>query len=136
MLSRFFILITLVCAAISITACERRETTPEPVDSGSAPMDADNTGRNERDAGTGAKTPVDQSENSEDIRITADIRRAILDDDTMSMNAENVKIMTANGVVTLRGPVETQAEKDAIAAKAAAVSGVTRVDNQLEVKSN
>jgi osmotically-inducible protein OsmY len=58
-------------------------------------------------------------------------------DKAMSMNAQNCKIITdKSGVVTLRGVVDSQAEKDAIQAKAQAVAGVTRVDNQLEVKTN
>lgn len=99
---------------------------------------ADNTGRNARDMPDGAgsgQTPLDQSNTSVDTKITAEIRRAIMDDDAMSMNAQNCKIITdASGVVTLRGPVESQAERSAIEAKAKAVAGVTRVVNELEVK--
>jgi len=76
---------------------------------------------------------MDQSNSKADIDITASIRRAIMEDKSMSMNAQNVKIITAAGVTTLRGPVNSQAEKDAIEAKAKAVAGVTRVDNQIEV---
>lgn len=104
---------------------------PAPITPPPAP---DNTGRNERDRDGNTVTPEDQSENEADRKITADIRSAITGDETMSLNARNVKIVTLNGVVTLRGPVETQAEKDAIEAKAEAIAGVSRVDNQLEVK--
>lgn len=83
------------------------------------------------------KTPMDQSESSANIRITADIRKAILDDKSMSVNAQNCKVITeSTGVVTLRGPVNSQAEKDAIGAIAKAVAGVTRVDNLLDIKPN
>ncbi len=99
--------------------------------------DADNTRRNEIDRKTDTKTPFDQSESSADIKVTAEIRRAIIDDDSMSVNAQNIKIMTDKaGVVTLRGVVHSQAEKSSIEAKAKAVAGVTRVDNQLEIKAN
>jgi len=55
----------------------------------------------------------------------------------MSTNAQNCKIITDKaGIVTLRGPVNSQAEKDAIAAKAQAIAGVTKVVNELEVKTN
>lgn len=115
-----------------VGACERRESAPKD---GTATTAPDNSDRNKRDREAGAKTPLDQSEASADVKITAAIRRAILDDKSMSVNAQNVKIVTEqSGVVTLRGPVDTQAEKDAIEAKAKAVAGVTRVDNQLEVK--
>ena len=80
------------------------------------------------------KTPLDQGQNATDIKITADIRRAIMDDKAMSTNAQNCKVISENGTVTLRGVVDSQMEKDAIAAKAKAIAGVMKVDNQLEVK--
>jgi hyperosmotically inducible periplasmic protein len=81
------------------------------------------------------KSPMDQSQTSEDIRITADIRRAVLNDKAMSMNAQNCKIITDNmGKVVLRGIVDTQREKDTIEALAKATAGVKSVENQLEVK--
>ncbi len=55
--------------------------------------------------------------------------------DTDSVNAKNVKIITVNGTVTLRGVVESQAEKDSIEARAKKVAGVTKVNNQLEIKN-
>ena len=57
-------------------------------------------------------------------------------DKSLSTNAHNVKIITTDGVVTLRGPVKSAAEKATIAAKAQQVAGVSRVDNQLEIASN
>ena len=101
------------------------------------PVAPDNTGRNTRDSdsSTAPPTPIDQSNESRDIDITAEIRRAVVDDSAMSTNAKNVKIVTQDGVVTLRGVVDSQAEKDAIEAKAKAVAGVTSVDNQLEVNT-
>ncbi len=96
----------------------------------------DNTKKNERDSADAAKTPGDQAENSADITITADIRKAVVGADGMSMNAKNVKIITKDGVVTLRGPVASAAEKDSIGQLATKTSGVKRVDNQLEVKTD
>jgi len=85
--------------------------------------------------GTPDKTPMDQSESPAQIAITAEIRKAIIAESGMSINAQNCKIITDKaGVVTLRGMVNSQAERDAVEAKAKAVSGVTRVDNQLEIK--
>lgn len=120
---RFTVPITLVLATAGLVACDR------------GPVPADNTARNRADTTPEAKTPMDQSNSSADVKITADIRTAIMSDD-MSMNAQNCKIITDAGVVTLRGPVESQAEKDAIEAKARAVAGVVRVVNELEVKTN
>lgn len=95
----------------------------------------DNTGRNMADSPRDP-TAMDQSNSSTAIAITAAVRRAIIEDKSMSMMAQNCKVITdENGVVTLRGPVQTQLEKDAIAAKAKSVANVTRVINELEVKA-
>jgi len=66
---------------------------------------------------------------------TATIRKAIAGDSSLSTNAHNVKIITVDGVVTLRGSVKTPAEKAAVAATAEKAKGVKRVDNQLEVQT-
>lgn len=95
----------------------------------------ENTERNVRDKGDTTLTPEDQSENESDIRITAEIRKAITDDDSLSVNAHNVKVITRNGTVTLRGPVDSEAEKTKLQAIVQQVSGVSQVDNQLEAKT-
>ncbi|MBA2270779.1 MAG: BON domain-containing protein [Chthoniobacterales bacterium] len=97
---------------------------------------ADNTAKNERDASGDSKTSGDQSESPEDIKITAAIRRAIVADDSLTMTATNVKIITADGKVTLRGPVKTAAEKARIAQLAKKEAGKATIDNQLEVKES
>lgn len=56
--------------------------------------------------------------------------------DALSVNGKNVKIITRDGVVTLRGPVKTDKEKAEIASIAKSVDGVKSVDNQLEVATN
>ena len=96
---------------------------------------ADNTERNVRDRDDKTLTPTDQGGSAEDRDVTAAVRKAIVADDALSTNAQNVKIVTVAGVVTLRGPVETPAEKAAIAAAAEKTKGVKRVDNQLEIKN-
>lgn len=95
--------------------------------------DADNSRVNKRDREVEAITPMDQSGESQDIRITADIRKAIIADDTMSMNARNIKIVTMNGRTTLRGLVDTEDEKRMIEEIAVTVAGLSKVDNLLEV---
>ena len=97
---------------------------------------ADNTAKNERDASGDTKTSGDQSESPEDIKVTAAIRRAIVADDSLSMTATNVKIITADGKVTLRGPVKTAAEKTKIAQLAKKNAGKATINNQLEVKES
>jgi len=99
------------------------------------PPNADNSARNVRDRNDKTLTPMDQGGSEADRDLTATIRRAIVADDALSTDAHNVKIITQDQVVTLRGPVKSAAEKAAVAAKAQQAKGVKRVDNQLEVKS-
>jgi len=93
----------------------------------------DNSGRNERDRNDATKTAGDQSESQADRTISQNIRKAVTADDSISTNGKNVKIITSDGVVTLRGPVKSDAEKSNIANKAKQVAGVKNVDNQLEI---
>ena len=96
----------------------------------------DNSGKNERDRSGETKTSGDQSNSSQDTKITADIRRAIVKDSSLTMTAKNVKIITTGGVVTLRGPVNNSEEKTKIEQLAAAAAGGAKIDNQLEVKES
>ena len=96
---------------------------------------ADNTGKNVRDRDGGTLTSGDQSEATQDLNITQQVRKALVADDSLSMNAQNVKVITTGGVVTLRGPVNSAEEKAKISATAQRIAGVKRVDNQLEVTS-
>jgi hyperosmotically inducible periplasmic protein len=98
--------------------------------------DADNSAKNARDRDDQSVTSGDQGGSAADRELTANIRKAIVGDDSLSMNAHNVKIITKDGVVTLRGPVETAGEKTSVAVKAQKVAGVKRVDNQLEIEKN
>lgn len=97
---------------------------------------ADNTGKNERDRSGETQTSGDQSNSSQDTQTTAAIRRAVVKDKSLSATAKNVKIITANGTVTLRGPVKNDAEKTKIAELAQSAAGSAKIDNQLEVKAS
>ena len=122
-----YLIIALVAFA---TSCDKKN------DADAQNKPADNTEKNERDRAEPAKTPGDQAENKSDIDITAAIRKGVVGDDSLSMNAKNVKIITADGVVTLRGPVKSEAEKTSIATLAQNTAGVQRVDNQLEIAAD
>jgi hyperosmotically inducible periplasmic protein len=100
----------------------------------STPVAPDNSAVNARDQNSDAMTAGQQSNSKADIELTRQIRRAITKDGSLSTMAHNVKIVSANGEVTLRGPVKTEQEKDMVASKAQAIAGVKNVDNQLEVK--
>jgi osmotically-inducible protein OsmY len=96
---------------------------------------ADNTGRNVRDRSDAAVTPGDQSNNESDLKVTQSIRRAISTNDQFSALAKNVKIITADGKVTLRGPVENEQEKQGVESAAKSAAPGATVDNQLDVKT-
>ena len=83
---------------------------------------------------TSTLTPMDQGGSKGDRDITAAIRRDVVGDKSLSFSGKNVKIITKDGHVTLRGQVKTDAEKATIDTKARNAAGVLDVDNQLEVK--
>ena len=126
-------LFLLTLLSFTLMACEQQNKPINPPASG---QDNDNTGKNVRDRDLMTKTPLDQSESEEDRTITQKIRQVIMSDDALSTNAKNIKIITLNGVVTLRGPVASSQEKDAIARKVSDVHGIVRLDNQLEITRN
>jgi hyperosmotically inducible protein len=108
-------------------------------DNAAAPVtsaSADNTKVNERDKSPDTVKPTDQPNNSVDIQLAAAVRQAIVNDKALSTTAHNVKLIAANGVVTLRGPVTSQGEKEKVGQCVAGVTGVAKVDNQLDVKTN
>jgi len=109
-------------------------TTPSTSTPATEPTPPNNTAVNERDASGATKTPIDQDETQADVNRTAEIRKRILDTEDLSVNARNAKVITSQGKVTLRGPVETEAERDTLAKIATDVAGAGNVDNQLEVK--
>jgi len=94
---------------------------------------ADNSGVNVRDRANDAMTAGEQSGSKGDLDLTARIRQSIVKDDSLSMMAHNVKIISINGAVTLRGPVKTEQEKTTIASKAQAIAGADHVNDQLEI---
>lgn len=98
------------------------------------PVDADNTGTNKRDRADNEPTADQQKNNKTDLDLTAEIRRAIMKDKGLSMNAHNVKIIAMDGKVTLKGPVETDAEKQTVEQKAFDVAGRARVTSEIEIK--
>lgn len=90
-----------------------------------------------RDARAQGPTADQQKENKQDRELTKKIRKAVNDDSSLTTAAKQVKVVTVNGQVTLRGAVRSESEKDAIAAKAAAVAGdASKVDNQIMVSAD
>ena len=129
-------------ATFALAASGARATGPEgggPSDtvrlyaaSDTVPAEPDNSGRNVRDDDGGTLTPTDQSNAPADVEITQKIRKGITSNDAMSVQAQNIEIITQSGVVTLRGPVKTMDEKTTIESLAK-TAGAKRIDNQLEI---
>ena len=120
-------LLTLAClSGFSLAALAADDEKSKP----------DNTATNERDRSGETKTSGDQSNSSSDLKITQAIRQALMKDSALSTTAKNIKIITANGQVTLRGPVKTAQEKAKVdqIAKSAAVGA--QIDDQLDVNES
>ena len=94
----------------------------------------DNTKMNQRDRNANEPTADQQKSNQSDLDLTKQIRQAIANDKSISTYGHNVKVITQNGMVTLKGPVRSEEEKKAIAAKAAEVAGADKVTDEMDVK--
>ncbi len=124
--------LSLILVFLAI-GCAKDEVSKNDQSSPPEAVAADNSGRNERDRNNATKTAGDQSESEADRTITQKIRQAVVEDESVSTNGKNVKIITVDGVVTLRGPVQSETEKKNIGAKAQQIAGVKNVENQLEI---
>ena len=119
------ILLALAClSAVSLVAMAADEKKP------------DNTATNERDRSGETQTSGDQSNSSTDLKITQAIRQALMKDSELSTTAKNIKIITDNGQVTLRGPVKNAQEKAKIDQLARSAAGGAKIIDQLDVKGS
>ena len=94
---------------------------------------SDNSKINSRDRAKGAPTADQQKENATDRQLTSSIRRALMHDKGLSSYAHNVKIITQDGQVTLKGPVRSEGEKHLVEAKAVEVAGKGHVKNEISI---
>jgi hyperosmotically inducible periplasmic protein len=120
-------LLALTCLSafsVAVVAEDKEKTKP------------DNTATNERDRSGETKTSGDQANSSADLKITQAIRQALMKDRELSTTAKNIKVITANGQVTLRGPVKTAQEKAKIDQLVKSAAGGGKIDNQLDVKGS
>jgi len=101
--------------------------------SGDTQVGADNTSRNIRDRSLETVVLMDESSDPHDLEITQQIRKAVVETKELSVAAENVKVITVDGRVTLRGPVRTSDEKRLIGEIAARIAKNGNVENQLEI---
>ncbi len=111
------LLLSLTAAAGIVNAQDQQPAAP------------DNTKQNK----TEGMTADNQKENKADRTTTQKIRKAILADKSLSSYAHNIKVITTNGSVTLKGPVRSDEEKAAIEAKATEVAGAGNVTSELTV---
>jgi hyperosmotically inducible protein len=119
-----------------VYSSQGQQATATPRDpAASNSTEADNTKRNSSEQNKNTDTAEKQSNGKEDLALTQKIRQAVMKDGSLSMNAKNVKIIARGGKITLKGPVDSQQEKETIATKAGEIAGKDKVDNQLEVKS-
>lgn len=119
----------LLVPVASLIFCVSLAAAPTPLRQDQQPA-PDNTKANKDQTGP---TADDQKMNPADRAITQKIRRAIREDSTLSTYAQNIKIITQDGKVTLRGPVRSEEEKTSLQAKAVSIAGADNVSNQLEV---
>jgi len=130
MTSKAFTIATLAaCLVLCAQAVAAR-----PHDGTLTSDDVDNTAVNKVDAHDSTSVPTNQSNSTEALQTTANIRKALMSDKTLSVSAHNVKIVTNGSTVTLRGPVASAAEKDRIAALARQNAPGKDVVDQLTVK--
>jgi hyperosmotically inducible periplasmic protein len=117
----------LLMGSLLSGACAMAQTTAQDVP-------ADNTKMNQGDQKASQPTADQQKSNHADLHITQQIRKSIVQDKSLSTYAHNVKIITQNGQVTLKGPVRSDDEKRALEAKATEIAGAGNVNDQLNVK--
>jgi len=129
------ILVPFFSTLLMVYASQGQQATPAPSQAASDSTAADNTERNSSEQNKSTETSEQQSNSKDDLVLTQQIRQAIIKDGSLSMNGKNVKIIARDGQVSLKGPVDSQQEKDTISAKAGEIAGKDKVDNQLEVKA-
>jgi hyperosmotically inducible periplasmic protein len=120
-----FMLGSVLCTVPVITYAQSMPTSGSPQQA----TEPDNTKQNKQEMPTADQ----QTNNAADLDMAKNVRRALMQDKSLSTYAHNVKIIAQNGKVTLKGPVKTEDEKQAIAAKAAEVAGAGNVVDELTV---
>ena len=128
-MKQFLRILTLIA---SISAMGMVYAQQEPATSGQQPPD--NTKTNQRDRNPNEPTADQQKENGSDRALAQQVRRALVKDKSLSTYAHNIKVIAQNGVVTLKGPVHSDQEKQAIEAKAAeAAGGPEKIKSEIDV---
>lgn len=93
----------------------------------------DNTRNNQLDRNAEEPSADWQSNSPSDQTLTRQIRQALVSDKSLSTDAHNVKIISQDGQVTLRGPVRSKEEKHLVESKATEIAGAAKVTSELQV---
>jgi len=129
-------LLPIFVALLVASSSQAQQPTATPADPAASDSgQADNTKRNSTEENKNTDTAEKQSNSKDDLALTQKIRQEVVKDGSLSMNAKNIKIIARDGKVMLRGPVDSQREKDTIGSKAGEIAGKDKVENQLEVKA-
>ncbi len=127
-------LVVLLLGTSGLVLAQQDATPTQQPDDKSTTAAPDNTGKNQRDRNASEPTADQQKENETDRELARQIRRALVRDKSLSTYGHNVKVIAQNGVVTLKGPVNSDEEKRAIESKAAEVAGGSeKVRSEIEV---
>jgi len=123
---RLLTLIFCLAFGITLSAESAFQNAPSP----------DNTRMNQHDRNANGPTADQQQNDKSDRVLPQQIRKAFTEDKSLSSDAHNVKVITQDGQVTLKGPVRSEQEKQALESKAAAIAGEGKVTSDLMVKSS
>jgi hyperosmotically inducible protein len=116
------------------TTTTKKRSAGTKADAPAPSASADNTETNRRDRKDTEPTADQQKNGESDLKLTAEIRRSVVADKALSMNAHNVKIIAQDGKVTLKGPVDSATEKKSVEEKAEAVAGRKNVVSEIQIK--
>jgi hyperosmotically inducible periplasmic protein len=125
------LLSALIVMAFMVTGAMTRSQAQSTEPQATSP---DNTRLNTQDRDKASPTADQQKDNRSDREITQQIRQSLVKDKSLSSYGHNVKVITQNGQVTLKGPVHSEEEKKAIEAKATEVAGENKVSSELNIK--
>ena len=132
--SRLLSLVVLLLGTSGLVLAQQDAAPTQQPDDKSTTAAPDNTGKNQRDRNASEPTADQQKENETDRELARQIRRALVKDKSLSTYGHNVKVISQNGMVTLKGPVNSDEEKRAIESKAAEVAGSpAKIKSEIEV---
>jgi len=107
----------------------------QDTDAAQPPAAADNTKINRRDKNQSEATADSQKQTPTDRHLSQQIRRALVKDKSLSTNAHNVKVIAQDGMVTLKGPVDSDSEKQTVESTASQIAGSDKVTSEIQVTS-